>query len=100
MFSDPDFQTALTHCGWQTFAAAAQDVTAMAEAWLRPHATGQEARLAASLGAIGAYVLDSAEAPADERATLDAAREALPFHLEALQSAPPVSADRLKLRAQ
>jgi hypothetical protein len=100
LFADPDFLAALRHCRWQTFAAAAQDVTAMAEAWLRPHAPGGEAELARSLARIGTAVLDESDAPAEERASLDAARDGLPWLLAANQATPPVSADRMALRAE
>lgn len=100
MFADPDFQAALRHCRWQTFAASVQDVTAIAEAWLRPHAPGQETTLAAALAALGGAVLDAAPAPPEERAALDAAREALPRHLAGLQEAPPASPGRIVLMAE
>jgi hypothetical protein len=100
LFADPDFQAALSHCRWQSFAGAAQDLVAMAEAWLRPRAAGREAALAASLARIGGDILDGAAAPAEERASLDAAREALPRHLALLQEKPPRSADRLPLLAE
>jgi hypothetical protein len=99
-FSDPDFQAALTHCRWQTFAGTAQDVTAMAEAWLRPHAAGREPALAEALAAFGAAVLDAAPVPAEERETLEAAKAGLLHHLRMLQDAPPLPADRLPLRAE
>lgn len=100
MFSDPDFKAALRHCRWQTFAGAVQDVTALAEGWLRPYATGQETILAEALARLGGAVLDEAPAPAEERASLDAARQALARHLAALQAAPPVQADRLPLLSE
>jgi hypothetical protein len=100
MFADPSFQAALRHCRWQTFAGAAQDVTALAEGWLRPHAAGREAALVAALARLGGGVLDDAPAPPEERAALDAAREALPRHLALLQAAPPPPANRLPLLAE
>ncbi|WP_203072957.1 hypothetical protein [Falsiroseomonas ponticola] len=99
-FADPDFRAALDHCRWQTFAASVGDVTALAEAWLRPHAPGQEAPLAAALAAIGAAILDRAEAPATERETLAAARDGLGRLLAARQETPPGGADRLPLTAE
>ncbi|NGM21435.1 hypothetical protein G3576_15535 [Roseomonas stagni] len=99
-FADPDFRAALNHCRWQTFAAAAGDVTALAEAWLRPHAPGAEAALARALAAMGGRILDAAEAPAEERPTLDAARDGLGRRLALLQESPPASADRLALEAE
>jgi len=100
MFADPDFNAALLHCRWQTFAATVQDVTALAEAWLRPQAAGQEATLGSALAQLGAAILDEAPAPAEERASLDAARDGLPWVIVALQVTPPSSADRMLLRAE
>ena len=100
MFADPDFQAALRHCRWQTWAGAVQDVTALAEAWLRPHVPGREAALAAGLAALATALIDAAEAPAEERESLQAARDALPHHLAALQDSPPHGADRLPLLAE
>lgn len=99
LFADPGFQAALRHCRWQTFSAAVQDVAAMAEAWLRPHAPGQEPALAAALARLGAAVLDEAPAPPEERAVLDAAKPALVRHLALAQDDPPLAADRLPLLA-
>jgi hypothetical protein len=101
LFADPDFQVALRHCRWQVFAGSAQDMAALAEAWLRPHAPGREAALAAALAAIGARLLQEAEGiPETERESLAAAAEALPRHLAGLQEQPPKSADRLPLLAE
>ncbi len=99
-FADPDFQAALRHCRWQTYAGAAQDMAALAEAWLRPHTPRREAALAASLARMGAGLLAAPEAPPEERESLDAAAAALPLHLATLQAAPPLPADRLPLRAE
>lgn len=98
-FADPDFKAALDHCRWQVFAAAVLDVTAMAEAWLRPHAAGREAALAAALARLGVAVLDGAPVPEAERASIEAARDQLPRHLALLQDDPPRSADKLPLQA-
>jgi hypothetical protein len=100
MFAEPDFAAALNHCRWQTFAGAAQDVVAMAEAWLRPHASGREAALAAALARIGAGILHDPEAPPEQRADLEAAANSLPRHLAQLQLAAPKQADKLPLLAQ
>ena len=100
MFADPDFQAALIHCRWQTYAATAQDMAALAEAWLRPVASGQEAPLAAALTALFGDMLRRADAPEEERPTLRDAADALPYLLAAAQLAPPVSADRRALRAE
>jgi hypothetical protein len=99
-FSDPDFIAALRHCRWQTYAGAASDMVALAEAWLRPHARGHEAALASSLAALCAPVLLPPEAPEEARPSLESAREALPRHLALLQEAPPLPADRLPLLAE
>jgi hypothetical protein len=100
MFADPDFQSALSHARWQTYAAAAQDMAALAEAWLRPEVPGREALLAESLAGLLGNMLRHAEAPAEERATLDDATEALPRLLAGLQERPPQSADRRTLLAE
>jgi hypothetical protein len=99
-FADPDFQAALRHCRWQTFGGAVQDVTALAEAWLRPHAAGREAALAAALAALAARIIDAAPATPEERETLEAVKGSLPRHLADLQDRPPCSADRLPLLAE
>jgi hypothetical protein len=100
MFADPDFQAALSHCRWQTFCGAAQDVVAMAEAWLRPHVPGREAALAAALAAIGDGILRAPEAPAERRADLEASAAALARHLAQLQLVAPQPADKLPLLAR
>lgn len=100
IFANPDFQVALNHCRWQTWAGAVQDVTALAEAWLRPHLPGREAALADALAALAGDVIEAVSAPAEARETLDAARAALPHHLTTLQAAPPLGADRLPLLAE
>jgi hypothetical protein len=100
MFADAAFQAALNHCRWQTFGGAAQDMAAMAEAWLRRHAAGRESALADALAAIGGAILDAAPATPDQRAGLDAARAALRRHLAQLQLAAPKSAYKLPLLAE
>jgi hypothetical protein len=100
MFANPDFQAALSHCRWQTWAGAVQDVAALAEAWLRPHLLGREAALAEALALLAGQVIEAAPAPPEARATLDAARDGLPRHLAILQEAPPQGADRLPLLAE
>lgn len=100
MFANPDFQAALSHCRWQTWAGAVQDVAALAEAWLRPHLPGREAALADALVAMAGQVIEAAPAPAEARETLAAAQASLPRHLAELQEAPPRSADRLPLLAE
>jgi hypothetical protein len=99
-FADPDFQAALRHCRWQVFGAAVQDVTAVAEAWLRPQVAGREAALAAALSGLGHAVMADAAPPEEEREALAAAAEALPRHIARLQDAPPVTADRIPLLAE
>ena len=100
MFADPDFQAALVHCRWQTWAGAVQDVAALAEAWLRPHLPGREAALADALAALAGQVIEAVPAPAEARETLAAAQAGLPRHLAELQEAPPRGADRLPLLAE
>jgi hypothetical protein len=102
LFADPDFQPALRHCRWETFHWAMLDVTALVEAWLRPHLPhGREAALAEALVALHAEALALADPPPEaERAAAEAAAQALPGHLAALQLAPPWPADRLPLLAE
>ncbi|WP_439598396.1 hypothetical protein [Falsiroseomonas sp.] len=99
-FADPDFRAALNHCRWQTFTAAVEDVAALAEAWLRPHAGGAEPRLAEALARIAADILAQAEAPEAERAAIAAEAAMLPRRLAARQDRPPATADRLPLTAE
>lgn len=99
-FADPDFRAALDHCRWQTYAGAIADLCAMAEAWLRPHALSRQAALAEAVAALGAGVLDGAEAPPAERETLLAARAGLARHLAAQQLGPPRPPHRMPLLAE
>lgn len=99
LFADPGFQAALEHCRWQVFFAAAADVTALVEAWLRPYAPGREAALAGALAAAHDRALDAAPPPAAEADAAAASRRALPGHLAGLQLAAPRPANRLPLLA-
>jgi hypothetical protein len=98
-FADPDFQAALLHCRWQTYLAALADVAALAEAWLRPSAAGQEAALAAAIARLGEAILDNAPAPPEEAESLAEWRLALGRHLAAVQQAPPLPAHTRPLLA-
>lgn len=100
LFGNPDFMAALRHCRWQVYFASLADVSAMAEAWLRPHAPGREPLLADAIAALGRAVLDAEDVPPDEQPARDAARESLAAHLAALLAAPPVPADRMALTAE
>lgn len=101
VFADPGFQDALQHCRWQTWFGALADVTALAEAWLRPHAPRRGAALAAALVALHARAMKAEEPPpAREQEAADAALRALPGHLASLQLAPPWPAHRLPLLAE
>jgi hypothetical protein len=99
-FADLDFMAALIHCRWQVFGAAAADLAALVEAWLRPHAGGEEQRLADVIARLAAEAMDTAEPPEAERADLAAAKSAIPRHLATLQQAPPLPADRLSLLSE
>lgn len=99
-FADPDFIAALAHCRWQVYGAAAADLAALVESWLRPHARGKEGRLAAAITRLAIEVMDAASPPETERADLEAAKSAVPRHLAVLQQAPPLPADRLPLLAE
>lgn len=100
MMADPDFQAALRHCRWQVYFAALSDVTALAEAWLRPAALRREAALAAALVRLHDEVLSGESPPAEEAAAAADAARALPGHLAALQMAAPAAAHRLALLAE
>lgn len=100
LFSDPDFQAALTHCRWQVFFAALADVTALIEAHLRPHAQGAEEALRVALIALHQAALDVEPPPPEEAGTAADAREALPHHLARLQQEPAHPAHRLPLLAE
>ena len=100
LFRDPDFQAALLHCRWQTYFGALADVTALAEAWLRPQvAEGQAPALAEGLLGLHAAALASEPPPAAECATAAAAPDTLRAHLTALQAAPPLPAPRMPMLA-
>ncbi|MCS6892935.1 MAG: hypothetical protein RMK64_12230 [Rhodovarius sp.] len=100
LFADPSFRAALEHCRWQVYFAALSDVAALAESWLRPHATGREQVLAAALSALAAEILAESGSPAEEAESAAAAARALPGHLAALQLGPPLPANRLPLLAE
>jgi hypothetical protein len=100
LFGNPDFMAALRHCRWQVYFASLADVSAMTEAWLRPHAAGRDSELADAIAALGRAVLDAEDVPAQEQAARDAARDGLAAHLAALLGAPPVPADRMALTAE
>lgn len=100
LFSDPDFQAALSHCRWQVFFTALADVTALVEAHLRPHAPGQEIALAERLVALHKAALRAEPPPETEAASADEAEAALPHYLATLQQEPALPADRLPLTAE
>jgi len=100
IFADPAFLAALLHCRWQTFAATAQDLVALAEAWLRPHALGHEAQLAKALARLGQVALTADRPPDEELETIAAATASLPRHLALLQLEPPHTAPTLPLLAE
>jgi len=98
-FGDADFQAALRHCRWQVYFGALADVGALAEAWLRPHAEGREAALAAGLARWHAAALADNPPPEEERAAAEQAIIAFPGHLAGLQQAPPRMAQKLPLQS-
>ncbi len=100
LFSDPDFQAALSHCRWQVFFAALADVTALVEAHLRPHAPGAEEALRESLVRLHRAALDAEPPPVEEAQAAADAREGLPHHLARLQLESPLPAHRLPLLAE
>ncbi|WP_135467907.1 hypothetical protein [Crenalkalicoccus roseus] len=100
VMADPDFRAALRHCRWQVFLPALADVTALIEAWLRPHAEGREPVLAAALVRLHVEALAAEPVPPEEVEAAEAALRALPGHLAALQLEPPWPAHRLPLLAE
>lgn len=100
MFSDPDFQAALTHCRWQVFFAALSDVTALIEAHLRAHAPNQEVLLSQRLVRLHQTALAHEAPPAEEAPSAADAQNSLAHHLTVLQLEAPHSAHRLPLLAE
>lgn len=76
------------------------DVTALAEAWLRPHVADRTARLAERLADRHAAILSSEAAPSEEAEAVKAAIAELPAHLSRLQMAAPYPAHKLPLMAE
>jgi len=100
LFADADFQVALAYCRWQTFIPALGDVTALAEAWLRPHAAGREAALAEALAQLHDAALAAETIPDDAREAADAAPDMLRRRLAEAQRSPPPMANHLPLMAE
>lgn len=104
MMQDPAFLAALTHCRWQTYLGAVQDMASLAEAWLRPHAVGQEDALAEQLAILADQILAAdlatGQVPETEREALETTRSALPAQLRGAQLTPPAAAHLLPLRAE
>lgn len=99
-FNDENFKAALRHCRWQVYLGAMADVTALAEAWLRPHVAERAGRLAERLAERHAAILGEEVPPNEEAGAVAAAIAALPAHLSRLQMAAPYSAHRLPLLAE
>jgi hypothetical protein len=99
-FENQDFLAALRHCRWQVYLGAMADVTALAEAWLRPHVADQMNLLAERLSLLHAAILSSENPPSEEAPSLTAAIAALPGHLAGLQLAAPFGALKLPLQAE
>ena len=101
LFADADFQGALEHCRWQVYLAALSDMTALVEAWLRPHLRPDaEAALIGGLVRLHATILAAQPPPAEHQAVAADLAAALPGHLVALQLAPPRAANLLPLLAE
>ena len=97
LFAEPDFQAALHHCRWQVYFGALADVTALAEAWLRPAVAGHEAALAEALARCHDAALAAEPPPAEEAAGTDFA---IRTHLAGLQGAPPRRSHEMPLLAE
>lgn len=100
LFADADFRIALEHCRWEVFLAVLADTAALAEAWLRPHAPGEEAALAAALVRLHGAILAESLATAGHDRPTDGVAAAIAAHLARLQLAPPHPANTLPLEAE
>jgi hypothetical protein len=98
LFAEPTFQAALLHCRWQVFFGALADVTALAEAWLRPHAAGHEAALAEALARLHDAALVADPIPPEEAEA--AAAIDIRSHLARMQIAAPQRSHTMPLLAQ
>ena len=96
--SDPAFTRLLPVCRWRTYLAAQADVAAMAEAWLRPHAS-VPASLIGPIAALAELAIRTAGVPEQHRAEAEAAIEALPGRLARLQLGPPHRSTELPLES-
>jgi hypothetical protein len=99
-FSEADFNAALRHCRWQVYLGTMADVTALAEAWLRPHVADRPSLLADRLADLHHAILRAESPPEEEADSVAAALAALPSYLAKLQLAAPYSAHRLPLLAR
>lgn len=98
LFSEPMFRTALDHCRWQVFFGALADVTAMTEAWLRPHAAERAAALAEALARMHDAALMADAPPEAERESV--AGFSIRTHLAGLQIAPPQRSHEMPMLAE
>lgn len=98
LFSEPVFRSALDHCRWQVFFGALADVTAVAEAWLRPHAAEAAPALAEALARLHDAALLADPPPAEEREV--ALAFSIRSHLAGLQIAPPRPSHDMPLLAE
>lgn len=100
LFADRDFRAALEHCRWEVYLAVLADTAALAEAWLRPHAPGEEAPLATALVGLHAAILAESSASAGQDRPTAEVPAAIAAHLARLQLAPPRPANTLPLAAE
>lgn len=98
LFAEPVFQAALQHCRWQVYFGALADVTAIAEAWLRPAAQGRAESLIEALGRLHDAALAAEPAPAEESEAAGAF--SIRAHLARLQLAPPHPSHTMPLVAE
>ncbi|MBR0683432.1 hypothetical protein GXW74_23300 [Roseomonas eburnea] len=98
LFAEAEFQAALQHCRWQVFFGAIADVTAMAEAWLRPHAPGREVALIEALARLHDAALTVEPPPPEELGT--ATTFSIRSHLAGLQLSPPQPSHTMPLLAE
>lgn len=98
LFAEPVFRAALDHCRWQVFFGALADVTAAAEAWLRPHAGATPAALIEPLARLHDAALMADPPPEEELAAV--AGFSIRAHLGGLQTAPPQRSHEMPMLAE
>lgn len=90
LFEEADFRHALDICRWGAMAVVLADQVVVVEGFLRPHARGREADLAASLAGIFEDILRGyAEVPPEQRVGWDDLIIEMPARLARVQLGQP-----------